>query len=53
MGNKETLEHLAENCNGMARKRMYELLKDIGEGTEWMKEIISRRKQRGKEEIEL
>lgn len=46
-GNKETMEHLIGDCSGMTRtiKAVAEILRSSGEGVEWVREIINRRRQ--------
>lgn len=46
-GNKETMEHLIGDCSGMTRtiKAVAEILRSLGEGVEWVREIINRRRQ--------
>ncbi|XP_011881812.1 PREDICTED: uncharacterized protein LOC105569733 [Vollenhovia emeryi] len=49
---KETLEHLRSDCVETLRddRNIKDILKDTGEGADWMRKVIKLRKDRGSEQ---
>lgn len=51
MDTEESIDHLASNCRsiGKTTRTIHELLSDTGEGADWMRKIINRRKEKEQE----